>query len=225
MVLRKGIKNMNMIRKLKNRKGFTMVELIIVIAIIGVLLAMILPNLLSSNKDTQGKGFAKEFFYKTQDFVSRQKLVEDPSAPTFNCFPAGTFPNIILYAKADSNGTVSETGVILYDTNGNYSSGDETPRSLIDSSSSYTTQFRSFMSKFEGDVEKYVTSTGYDCTYYAVVDREFRVQAAYWTDCSWNDIVSGNSTLSFTDDCIVGDYYSCAYPTSACMAGRKMFTY
>ena len=141
---------MNMIRKLKNRKGFTMVELIIVIAIIGVLLAMVLPNLLSSNKDTEGKGFAKEFFYKTQDFVSRQKLVEDPDNLIFSCFPA-TSPCVILYVKANRSGDILDTGVILYETSGNYVSGDETPRSLIDTSGSYTTQFRNFMSKFEGD--------------------------------------------------------------------------
>lgn len=215
---------MNMIRKLKNRKGFTMVELIIVIAIIGVLLAMVLPNLLSGNKDTEGKGFAKEFFYKTQDFVSRQKLVEDPDNLIFSCFPA-TSPCVILYVRANRSGVILDTGVILYESSGNYVSGDETPRSLIDTSGVYTTQFRNFMSKFEGDVDNYIASSGYDCTYYAVIDREFRVQAAYWTDGSWDDIVSGNASLEYTDDYITGGYYSCSYPVMLSQAGQKMFTY
>jgi len=216
---------MNMIRKLKNRKGFTMVELIIVIAIIGVLLVMILPNLLSSNKDTEGKSFAKEFFYKTQDFVSRQKLAEDPDNLTFSCFPASSFPNIILYVRADRSGDIQDTGIILYQTSGNYSTGNERTRTTINTDTTYTLQFKNFMAKFEGDVDNYIASTGYDCTYYAVIDREFRVQAAYWTDGTWSDIVTDNTMLEYTDDCITGGYYSCAYPVILSSPGQKMFTY
>lgn len=215
---------MNTIRKLKKRKGFTMVELIIVIAIIGILLAMILPNLLTSNKDTQGKGFAKEFFYKTQDFVSRQKLVEDPDNLTFASLSVTSFPYIILYAQVAAGGSVSETGMILYKASGNYAAGDEAPRSAIDAAASYSAEFKNFMSKFEIDVNSYIAASGYECTYYAIIDRDFRVHAAYWTDCDWDDLVDGNASLLFTDNCINGGYYSCAYPVAFCDPGKNMFT-
>lgn len=211
---------MNLIRKLKNRKGFTLVELIIVIAIIGVLLAMIVPSLMSSNKDTQGKGFAKEFFYKTQDFMSRQKLVEDSTNPTLA--PVLSDGHVILYARFSRGGDLKETGIVEYQNGGNYSASDLTLRSAINAS---YTGFTALMSKFESEVKSYVSSTDYDCTFYALVDSNYRVQAAYWTDGSWSDLVSGNGALSYTDDCISGDYYSCAYPVERCMAGRKMFVY
>lgn len=48
---------MNQIMKLKKRKGFTLIELIIVVAIIGVLLLMILPQFNNVTKDSKIKVF------------------------------------------------------------------------------------------------------------------------------------------------------------------------
>lgn len=214
---------MDTIRKLKNRKGFTMVELIIVIAIIGVLLAMILPSLMSSNKDTQGKGFAKEFYYKTQDFMSRRKLADDVANPAIDA--AITDDHAIFYAQFSRGGDLKETGIIKYQNGGSYAASDLTSRTAIDSSSAFFASFKELMSKFESEVESYITSTDYDCTFYALVDSNYRVQAAYWTDGAWSDIVSGNGALEYTDDCITGDYYSCSYPAELCRSGKKMFVY
>lgn len=209
---------MDLIRKLKNRKGFTLVELIIVIAIIGVLLAMVLPNLMSSNKDTQGKGFAKEFFYKTQDFMSRRKLADDPASPAISSAIADG--HVILYVQFTRGGDLKETGIVKYQNGGNYAASD-----LVTDLTGYSDSFKSLMTKFENEVESYVSSTDFDCTFYALVDDNYRVQAAYWCDGLWSDIVSGNGSLTYTDNCISGSYYSCAYPVERCMAGQKMFVY
>ncbi len=214
---------MNLIRKLKNRKGFTIVELIIVIAIIGVLLAMVLPGLLGSNMDTKGKGYAKEFFYKTQDFMSRRRVADNPSSPVLNSVVSNN--HFIVYAESNPNDGITDTGIITYRNGGTYSASDKITRAAITSSGSYTSDFKEFMSKFENDLKSYVVDAEYNCTYYALVDNEFRVQTAYWTDCSWDDIVDGNGDLSFTDDYITGGYYSCSYPVIRCSAGEKMFVY
>lgn len=214
---------MELIRKLKNRKGFTLVELIIVIAIIGVLLAMVLPSLFDSNKDTQGKGYAKEFFYKTQDFMSRRRIADDPSNPVLSSVLSNN--HFIVYAESNPNDGITDTGIIEYKNGGSYAEADKVTRATITSSGAYTAEFKEFMSKFENDMKSYVPDSDYSCTYYALVDNAFRVQAAYWTDCSWEDILDGNSDLSFTDDYITGGYYSCSYPVIRCSAGEKMFVY
>lgn len=214
---------MDFIRKLKNRKGFTMVELLVVIAIIGILLAMILPGLAGSNKDTKGKSYAKEFYYKTQDFMSRRRVADDPTNSALTT--ALSNGHFIVYAQAEANGTIVETGIINYQDGGSYTASDRVNRTTINSSSAYSDSFKDLMSKFEGDLESYIADTSYNCTYYALVDSGFRVQAAYWTDATYDELISGNPTLDFTDNCINGNYYSCSYPVVLSEPGAQMFVY
>ena len=75
---------LNYFYRLRAKKAFTMVELLVVIAIIGILLAMILPSLFRSDKPTKAKAYAKSYFYTVQDFMSRQRVADDPEAPVFD---------------------------------------------------------------------------------------------------------------------------------------------
>ena len=70
----------NCLRKFKdNKKGFTLIEMIVVIAIIGVLAAILVPSLsgyLSEAKDTQSEANARTFYTAAQAAVTSLEIGE-----------------------------------------------------------------------------------------------------------------------------------------------------
>ena len=70
----------------KNNKGFTLVELIIVVAIIAMLIAMIAPNLtsfLDTASDTTLKANAKTAYTSVNTWLTQQRVAGE-SALTFD---------------------------------------------------------------------------------------------------------------------------------------------
>lgn len=76
-----------MIKKLQSlraRKGFTIIELIVVIAIIGVLMAMILPMLSNRNAKVQeANSAARDFYAAVQTVMAKFSMYEGPLSPQF----------------------------------------------------------------------------------------------------------------------------------------------
>lgn len=200
--------------RLKSKKGFTLIELIVVLAIIGVLLAMVLPLMGGSHKDEIGKGLAKDFFYRAQDIMCDAK-VSSPDA--FNGFAAN---DAVFYAEIDSVGKVTEVGYLSVLV--------RIPAATVSSSTSFSDSFKKVMSKFAYSAEEYVTSQNDMIgTLYAVVDKNFTVQAAYWSDMPAADIATAG-TVDITlenDNILFSGYYCCAYPAKLSYQGKVMYEY
>ena len=109
-----------MIKYLQSKKGFTIIELIVVVAIIGVLLAVILPMIdTRKSRITEANAAAKDFysavqyvFSKYSQFESYFSMEYDPNIDT----------NIGHGTDADNPANPANRGIMKYyqNINGNY---------------------------------------------------------------------------------------------------------
>lgn len=114
----------------KNNKGFTLVELIIVIAIIAILLALITPNLtafLGTAEDTAEKANAKTAYSSAFAWATSEKaagrtvtagtvtITKGESTLTTN--PATTYDGVLTYFVADEITKGTTIAIVFGDNN------------------------------------------------------------------------------------------------------------
>lgn len=194
----------SLFNRLKKRKGFTIVELVVVMAIMGVILAMVLPNMFVSDKPAKGNALSKEFFYKTQDAMAISKIAY-PDA-------FGTHTEYILYAELDSAGNVTETG--------QYNEGGKT---FIACDPTLETDMGKMVIRFDECAKLYFSDTeGMEGLVFVTVNSDFMVESCYWVGASSTEYVA-LSDFVFDSNNILGDYYAGSFPGLLTDEGKTMF--
>ncbi len=222
--------------RLHNKKGFTLVELIVVLAMIGVLTAIILPLSMNAGKPQAAVAKAKEFYFGSQRILIQYRA-DAPEKQTgylsyekggMTC-TVGSGDYLYMCAKAEKNKGFTELKLAS-----NLAKDDGSPANTAQDYNLF--QFAATIDSTSPDhelLDKLNTfSTDEDEGYYfALVDDKCKVVMTYWCETSIEDISRvtdtssdfSKTTIEPTDNYYVDGYLLGAYPERYSMLGYTMF--
>ncbi len=227
---------MRRLMQLRDKKGFTLVELIVVLAMIGVLTAIILPMSLNAGKPQAAVSKAKSFYFGSQRILIQYRA-DAPEKETGYLsyekggmiYTIGTGDYLYMCAKAEKNKGFTELRLAKLDAPSDSSAANTAQGyvvmqtyALMDESSTDHKLLDSFNTFSTDDDDGY---------YFALVDDQCRVVMTYWCETEIDDISKSTdtsaaytkTTIQPTDNYYVDGYLIGAYPERYSMLGYTMF--
>lgn len=201
-------------KRLLKKQGFTMVELIVVVAIIGIMLGIVVP-LMSTNsaRERESRENARAFYSNVQELMIDEKLHKTALGGDYTIIYAevtpqpgvSTVPSVKVY-KINATQIV-DFNTMTVGTADEITSGD--------------------LKEFSDSLKKLLSANDQDVPvcYYAIVDNKYRVVRSYFSLNAKYDDIKGKT---FVGDCRVasasGDQvWTGSYPYTESVSGKTVF--
>ena len=223
-------------KKLLNKKGFTMVELIVVIAIMGIMLAILIPLLSTTDaRRNEVREYARSFYSNVQELMTDEKLAhtplpgDDPKKTQYVLVCAHVYENktdysgVQLYMScgSDINALTAAAPTWLEDTD------DTDDKVQLEAASPYKAY-----EEFATSLRKMLISNERSGVYFAIVDSKYRVVSTYFVEAKTADeifdtIFADAKSKTFSAECTLGKdsdtRYAGAWPEELAQNGKKLF--
>jgi prepilin-type N-terminal cleavage/methylation domain-containing protein len=238
---------------MKNKKGFTVVELIVVVAIIGIMSAIAVPSYLDSQRRAQARNafeYSKNFYTSLQQTLV-SFMIKDGSKQAFKLPVAGVttieedgVPNrmeiedayggsgyyFFVYIEAGYGGEISLmhlclSTVPLYRQASGY---DTAADYYIEDTAAYAASDPAgtkSLNRLKNELRSYLNITSDDGYYYAMFDPEFRVAAAYYSKFADRETAAAglSDSWGFRRDNEISSYVFGSYPREYSYVRSKLF--
>ena len=209
-------------KKILNKKGFTLVEMIVVIAIMGIMLAIVIPMLSTSDaRQNEVKEYARSFYSNVQELMIDEKLAKNP-------LPCGDSGYVLICAEVDRDDTTYD-GVKVWMSfasdpsgfSGNLQEMEDTD--LTKDGVQLASGTYSPFEEFVNSLRRLLLGNERTGWYYAVVDSKYRVVSTYFVEGADSDYEAVKNA-SFDSVNVIGDQYAGAWPEALADSGTQMFT-
>lgn len=210
-------------KKLLKKEGFTLVELIVVIAIIAIMLAMVIPNLsIAAEKEREYKEKARSFYSNVQELIIDEKLAKTPLDDTYTL--------VYVELLKQSSTTACEAKIYMSSSGdiSNFTAADATSNMIgdfkgLDSSDINYSNANGKFNEFAYSLYKILrlSDLDNDVYCYALIDDKYRVDSTYYSMYPIGDIIG----QQFKADARVtnNQYLTGAYPYDRCSQWRHVF--
>lgn len=190
-------------RRLLRKQGFTMVELLVVVAIIGIMLGIVVPLLTTSSaREREAKEKARAFYSNVQELMMDEKLSGTPLS--------GNDYTLIYATVSPQPGTNAAPSIKIYTAGADHIADFEPTVTLTEIAAGDD------LEEFSKSLKKLLSSNDQeiDVYYYAVVDSKYRTVVTYYSQGKFEDI----ARQSFSSECRVGsgNILTGAYPYYQC---------
>ena len=210
-------------KKLLNKKGFTLVELIVVLSLMAIMLAIVIPMLSTTDaRKNEVREYARAFYSNVQELMIDEKLAKNP-------LPCGDSGYVLVCAQVDENDSTYDGVKVWMSFASDPSAFTGNLQELADTDSTKDGvqlaggTYQPF-EEFVNSLRKLLLGNERTGWYYAIVDSKYRVVSTYFVEGAGSDFNTVKNA-AFDSENIIGETYAGAWPEELAEKDKPMFTF